>query len=153
MTTRGIQVLQEQEIRHEVLTYGFVKGARAAADLLDLPHEEVVKSLVFRAQDGSYLFALIGGDANVSIRQLGRAAEQKHVEAAAPRDAERVTGYLVGGISPLGSRKALPVFLDHQTASRESLVINAGARGTLVRVATKDLVSITRATVAPLRSS
>jgi Cys-tRNA(Pro) deacylase len=153
VATRGIQLLKEHGVEHEILTYRFVKGARAAADALDLPHESVVKSLVFRAEDRSFLFALLGGDANVSLRNLGRASDHKHVEAAAPRDAERVTGYQVGGISPLGSRTALPVFLDETTAAHDFLIINAGGRGTLVRLATSDLIRITDATVADIRAA
>jgi Cys-tRNA(Pro) deacylase len=145
--------LKEQDVEHEILTYRFVKGARAAADVLDVPHETVVKSLVFRADDGSCLFALLGGDANVSLRSLGRASGHKHVEAASPRDAERVTGYQVGGISPLGSRTSLPVYLDETTAANDYLIINAGGRGTLVRLATSDLICLTGATVADFRSA
>jgi len=152
MTTRGIYVLRDAGINHEILTYRYVKmGARIAADALGLPHEVVLKSLVFRADDGSFLFALIGGDASVSTRGLGRATGHKHVEAAAPRDAERVTGYRVGGISPLGSRHALPVVLDKQAATHPSLVINAGARGTLTRLATAQLIRITDAQIADIR--
>ena len=153
MTLRGIQLLKEQAVEHEILTYRFVKGARAAADALAIPHETVVKSLVFRADGGSFLFALLGGDANVSLRNLGRVSGHKHVEAAAPRDAERVTGYQVGGISPLGSRNALPVFLNEMTAAHDYLTINAGGRGTLVRLATSDLIRLTGATVADFRSA
>ena len=78
MVTRGIQLLKDQGVEHGILTYRFVKGARAAADSLNVPHESVVKSLVFRADDGSFLFALLGGDANVSLRNLGRASGHKH---------------------------------------------------------------------------
>jgi Cys-tRNA(Pro)/Cys-tRNA(Cys) deacylase len=152
MATRGVQRLRDEKVRYEVLEYRFVKGARAAADTLGLPHDTVVKSLVFRCDDGSYLFALLGGDANVSLRKLGRATGHKHVEAASPRDAERVTGYRVGGISPFGARQVLPVVLDQTTAAHEELVINAGARGTLVRIATRDLVSVTEAIVADIRA-
>jgi len=67
MTTRGIYALREAEVEHEILTYRYVKmGARIAADAVGLPHEIVLKSLVFRADDGSFLFALISGNANVS---------------------------------------------------------------------------------------
>jgi Cys-tRNA(Pro) deacylase len=152
MTTRGIQQLREKGIEHEILEYRFVKGARAAADALGLPHETVVKSLVFRSAAGDYFFALLGGDANVSLRKLGRVTGHKHVSAASPRDAERVTGYQVGGISPLGARQALPVTLDETTAKHERLVINAGARGTLVRIATDDLIVVTKALVADIRA-
>lgn len=153
MALRGIQLLKECSIEHEILTYRFVKGARAAADALNVPHETVVKSLVFRADDGSFLFALLGGDANVSLRNLGRASGHKHMEAAAPRDAERVTGYQVGGISPLGSRNPLPAFLDEATAQHPHVIINAGGRGTLVRLATSDLIRITRVEVADIRAA
>ena len=153
MTTRGIYVLRDAGIEHEVLTYRYVKmGAQIAADALGLPHEIVLKSLVFRADDGSFLFALIGGNASVSTRSLGRATEHKHVEAAAPRDAERVTGYRIGGISPLGARHELPVILDERTAAHPSLVINAGARGTLVRLPTTDLIHILNASIADIRT-
>jgi Cys-tRNA(Pro)/Cys-tRNA(Cys) deacylase len=152
MATRGTQVLREKGIAHEVLTYRFDrKGARPAADALGLPHAEVLKSLVFRADDGSFLFALIAGDGNVSERKLGRVTGHKHVDAAAPHDAERITGYQTGGISPFGSRQVLQVILDATAASRPSLVINAGARGTLVRLATPDLIAATSATIADIR--
>ena len=154
MTTRGIYVLRDAGIEYEVLRYRYERvGARVAADALGLPHEVVLKSLVFRDGDGAFLFALIGADANVSPRSLGRATERKHVEAAAPRDAERVTGYQVGGIGPLGSRQALPVVLDEASADHPSLVINAGARGTLVRLATSDLIRVTDAQIAAIRAA
>jgi Cys-tRNA(Pro)/Cys-tRNA(Cys) deacylase len=152
VATRAIQVLRDRGIAHEVLVYRFDrKGARLAADTLGLDHGEVLKSLVFRADGDSFLFALIAGDGNVSERKLGRAVGHKHVEPAAPHDAERVTGYLTGGISPFGSRRALPVVLDETAARRPTLVINAGARGTLVRLATSDLIAATGASVADIR--
>ena len=153
MTTRGLMKLKELGIEHEPLIYRYDRmGARIAADALDLPHDIVLKSLVFRADDGSFLFALISANANVSTRKLGRATGHKHVEAAAPRDAERMTGYRVGGISPLGSRQELPTLLDEAAAAHPSLVINAVARGTLVRLATLDLIRITGAQVSAIRS-
>lgn len=153
MAIRGIQVLRDRGIEHEVLVYRYdKKGAELAAEALGLPHGDVVKSVVFRTDAGGFVFALMAGDATVSVRKLGRATGHKTVEPAAPRDAERVTGYLVGGMSPLGSRQALPVFLDETTAACPRLVINAGARGTLVRLATPDLVALTGATIADIRS-
>jgi Cys-tRNA(Pro)/Cys-tRNA(Cys) deacylase len=153
VTTLGIRELRERGIDHEILTYRYERmGARIAADALALPHDIVLKSLVFRAEDESFLFVLLSGDANVSTRKVGRLTGHKHVEAASPRDAERVTGYRVGGISPLGSRQRLSVILDETSASHPSLVINAGARGTLVRLATEDLIRLTAATVADVRA-
>ena len=144
--------MRDLGIDHEVLTYDYRRsGARPAADALDLSHAQVVKSLVFRADDGSFLFALLGGDANVSERNLGRASGHKHVAPASPRDAERLTGYRVGGISPFGSRRTLPIILDETTARHDSLVINAGERGVLVRLKTLDLVAALSPAVADIR--
>jgi len=153
MSTRGIQVLKEHGINYELLTYRYERiGARTAADALGLPHEIVLKSLVFRADDGSFLFALIDAGGNVSVRKLGRATAHKRVEPASPRDAQRTTGYLVGGISPLGARRKLPVVIDARSARKEELVINAGARGRLVRVKTADLIPLLDAKVADIRA-
>jgi len=152
MTTRGIEYLNKCGITCEVLTYRHkVKGAKYAAQALNLPPEIVIKSLVFRADDGSFLFALMSGDGSVSEKKLARASKHKHVAPASPHDAQRITGYLVGGISPLGAKKLLPVFLDSTVASHTEVVINAGARGTLVRLATTDLINVTEATVADIR--
>ncbi len=154
MATRGIQRLRARSIEHVILTYRYVRmGARIAAAAVGLPEEVVLKSLVFRADDGSFLFVLLSANASVSTRKVGRATGHKHVEAASPRDAERMTGYRVGGISPLGSRRRLPVVLDEETAAHARLVINAGARGTLVRLATADLIELTDATLADIRAA
>lgn len=154
MATRGIQLLRELGIEFDVLTYRYDKmGVRIAAEAIGQLEDVVLKSLVFRAEDKSFAFALISGNANVSTRKLGRASGHKHMEAAAPRDAERMTGYQVGGISPLGSRNALPVFLDEDTARHPHLIINAGGRGTLIRLATSDLLRITCAEVADIRAA
>ncbi|MDD5647121.1 MAG: YbaK/EbsC family protein, partial [Candidatus Bipolaricaulis sp.] len=83
MAVRGIQVLRERGIPHDVLIYRYdKKGTGPAADALGLPHDDVVKSLVFRTDAGGYLFALLAGDATVSARKLGRATGHKTVEPA-----------------------------------------------------------------------
>ena len=152
MSTLGIQALRAAGVPFEVLAYRYDRmGAALAADAVGLPHAVVLKSLVFRTDD-DFLFGLVGADAHASTRKIGRATGHKHVEAAAPKDAQRVTGYLVGGISPLGVRHRLKVLLDETTARNDHLVINAGARGTLVRLATEDLIRLTDAVVADIRT-
>ncbi len=153
MTTRGIEKLKNVGIEFTVLTYRpDEKGAEYAAHALGIPPDEVIKSLVFQKDSGGFVFALIDGAGRVSVKKLARACGCKRTLPASPHDAERITGYQVGGISPLGARRALPVFLDAATAENDTVVINAGARGTLVRLATADLVRITDATVADIRT-
>ena len=152
MTTRGIEYLNKCGVRYEVLSYRHdTKGAKYAAHVLGLPPEIVIKSLVFQADDASFLFALMSGEGSVSEKKLARASNHKHVAPSSPHDAQRITSYQVGGISPLGAKNSLPVFLDRTTASHSEVVINAGARGTLVRLATTDLVSIIGARIVDIR--
>jgi Cys-tRNA(Pro)/Cys-tRNA(Cys) deacylase len=109
------------------------------------------KSLVARAGD-ELVFALVAADAVLSPKKLAAAAGAKHAVMAEPKDAERATGYQVGGISPLGSRKALRVFLDASAAEFPRICLNAGNRGRIVEVSTADLVELTRATLVDLRA-
>ena len=152
MTTRGIERLNELGIPQQVLTYDHrEKGARYAAQALGLPLEIVIKSLVFHADDGSFLFALMSGEGSVSEKKLARASGHKRVAPASPHDAERITAYQVGGISPLGAKRDLPVFLDEAVAPHEEVVINAGVRGILLKLSTADLIRTTQATIADIR--
>jgi Cys-tRNA(Pro) deacylase len=152
MTTRGLERLKQEGIPFEALSYRPDEtGVRFAAQRLGLRAEIMIKTLVFRADDHSFLLALMGGDGTVSEKKLARVSGHKQVSPASPRDAERVTGYEIGGIGPLGVKRALPVFLDRALVAEPSVVINAGARGTLVRLATSDLIRAIGASIADLR--
>ena len=124
-------------------------GAEQAAADLGVEPERMFKSLVAKA-GAELVFALVAADSELSLKRLAAAAGAKHAEMAAPRDAERATGYQVGGISPLGSRKRLRVFLDAGAERFERICLNAGNRGHIVEVGTADLVRLTDATVVDL---
>ena len=124
-------------------------GAEQAASDLGIEPERMYKSLVATAGT-ELVFALVAADAALSLKKLAAAAGAKHAEMAAPRDAERATGYQVGGISPLGSRKRLRVFLDEGADRFERICLNAGNRGHIVEVGTADLVRLTGASVVDL---
>jgi len=152
MTTRGIERLKEEGVPFEELTYRpDAEGVRFAAQALGLDARTVIKTLVFQADDRTFLLALMAGDGNVSEKKLARSSGHKKVSPASPRDAERVTGYEIGGIGPFGVRRPLAVVLDRGLTEWSSVAVNAGARGTLVRLATADLVRLTDATVADIR--
>jgi len=87
----------------------------------------------------------------VSEKKLAKASGHKRVSPAAPRDAERVTGFQIGGIGPFGLKQPLPVLLDETTAQHDEIVINAGARGTMIRIATVDLLRLTGARIVDIR--
>jgi Cys-tRNA(Pro)/Cys-tRNA(Cys) deacylase len=152
MTTRGIERLKCLGIPFERLDYDpRKKGVRYAAAALDLPPQRVLKSLVFESDKGRFVFALMSGDGNVSARKLARAVGCKRMRAAAPRDAQRVTGYRIGGMSPLGARTQLPIVLDGHAAVEPWVVINAGDRGVLVRVGTEELTAALDPLIADIR--
>ena len=82
------------------------------------------------------------GDRELSLKKLARAAGAKQAQLADPRDAERVTGYLVGGISPFGARRALPAFLEESLLEHERIAINAGQRGVIIELASADVARL-----------
>ena len=113
--TRGTTELRRAGVAHTLMSYSYRHGggAEQAADDLGVERERMFKSLVVRA-GGDLVFALVPATTELSLKKLAAAGGVKHAEMADPRDAERVTGYQVGGISPLGSRRRLPVYLDSE---------------------------------------
>lgn len=124
-------------------------GAEQAAEALAVEPARMFKSLVARTGD-EFVFALVPASAELSLKKLAAAAGVKHAQMAEPRDAERITGYQVGGISPLGSRRPLRVFLDSSAEAFARVCLNGGGRGQIVEVATADLLRLTGATACDL---
>jgi Cys-tRNA(Pro)/Cys-tRNA(Cys) deacylase len=151
--TRGITVLRRAGIEHRALHYRYTGAGPAAAEAareLGVEPERMFKTLVALAGEDP-VFVLVPADGELSLKKLAAAAGVKHA-AMAPRDlAERRTGYQAGGISPLGSRQALRVFVDESALAHERVCLNAGGRGEIVEVATADLMTHVSATAADLR--
>jgi Cys-tRNA(Pro)/Cys-tRNA(Cys) deacylase len=124
-------------------------GAEQAADDLGVERGRMFKSLVARAGD-ELVFALLPATAELSLKKLAAAAGAKHAQMADPRDAERATGYQVGGISPLGSRRRMRVYLDRSGETFERICLNAGGRGQIVEVPTARFVELVGATLVDL---
>jgi Cys-tRNA(Pro)/Cys-tRNA(Cys) deacylase len=136
------------------MTYAYRHGggAEQAADDLGVERARMFKSLVARA-GGELVFALVPATAELSLKKLAAASGVKHAEMADPRDAERATGYQVGGMSPLGSRRRLPVFLDESSRAFERICLNAGGRGQIVELGTSELVELVGARLADLATA
>jgi Cys-tRNA(Pro)/Cys-tRNA(Cys) deacylase len=151
--TRGTTVLRKAGVEHRLLRYAYRPdgGADQAASDLAVEPDRMYKSLVVKAGE-ELVFALEPARSELSLKKLAAAAGAKNAAMALPRDAERATGYQVGGISPLGSRKPLPTFLDSGSEGFERICLNAGNRGHIVEVATADLIRLTDATVCDLRA-
>jgi Cys-tRNA(Pro)/Cys-tRNA(Cys) deacylase len=148
--TRGTAALTAAGVAHTVHTYPHErKGALPAAEALGLPPARVAKTLVIEA-DGEPAFAILPGDAELSLKRAARALGARAAAMADPHAAERLTGYRTGGISAFGSRRALPVLVEARLMDHGSVFVNAGGRGVMVELAPADLVAAAGGTVAEL---
>ena len=109
-------------------------GAMHSAALLDLDPYAVVKTLVLQDQDGRPLVLLMHGNRTVSTKNLARQIGAKSVQPCTPQSASRHSGYQVGGTSPFGLRKTMPVFVEQSILALPRIVINGGRRGYLVGI-------------------
>jgi Cys-tRNA(Pro) deacylase len=127
-------------------TYEYVEhgGAGRGAEELGVPAAQVVKTLVMQDEDAQPLLVLMHGDRKVSTKSLARQAGRKRIEPCRPEVAQRHTGYPVGGTSPFGTRKELPVFVERSILELPEIYINGGRRGLLVKIRSADLAGALR---------
>ena len=114
---------------YEYLEHG---GAQHSAQVLGLDPFTVVKTLVMQDQDAKPLLVLMHGNRTVSTKNLARQIGAKSVEPCKPEVANRHSGYLVGGTSPFGTRRAMPVYIEESVLALPHITLNGGRRGYLV---------------------
>ena len=122
-------------------------GTAASATKLGVDEHQVVKTLVMEDEAHAPLLVLMHGDRHVSLKELARQAGKKRVAPVAKEVATRHTGYLVGGTSPFGTKKTLPVYCERGITTLERLFINGGKRGFLVSMAPAELVRVLQPTL------
>ncbi|MGA8054135.1 MAG: Cys-tRNA(Pro) deacylase [Burkholderiales bacterium] len=122
-------------------------GTRVSARELGVDEHAVVKTLVMEDEVKKPLIMLMHGDRNVSTKNFARQIGAKRVEPCTPELAQRHTGYLVGGTSPFGTRKAIPVYVEKTILDLGKIYINGGRRGYLVGIAPGELVRVLKPTV------
>lgn len=136
MSTRAIRYLLQNRIAFEVIEYDHrCKGAAYAAQATGFPLSRTAKTLVLAAAAGRYALALMPGDRQADMRRLAAVLSVKRVEMAAAAAAERLSGYRIGGISPFGFRQRLPAVMEAGLLSQETILINAGRRGLMLKMA------------------
>ena len=156
--TPALAVLAKQGIPYSV--HAYEHGTRAgdsrhdnygleASEALGVPPERVFKTLV-AAVDGSLTVGVVPVASRLDLKALAAAAGGRKAVMAEPADAERATGYVVGGISPLGQRKQLPVVIDAAALEFGTIYCSAGRRGLQIEIAPGDLVRAADALVAPI---
>ncbi len=154
MSTRAIQFLRQKKIDFEVVKYEHVeKGAEFAARASGFPLEKTVKTLVVDLGKRLYTLVLIPGDRQLSMKRLARVRGAKRAAMADTRTAERLTGYLVGGISPFGTRQQLPVVMEERILEFDKILINAGQRGTMLLMTPGNIRKVLDVKVARIADS
>lgn len=121
-----------------------------AARALGLSPDEVFKTLLARLDDGRLAVAIVPVSGRLDLKALARAAGARQAAMAEADEAQRATGYLVGGISPLGQKRRLATFLDASAEPLPAIHVSGGRRGLEIRLAPADLVRLTGARLAPL---
>ena len=124
------------EHEYEYVEHG---GTEVSASALGVPEHQVVKTLVMQDEDAKPLIVLMHGDKKVSTKNLARQAGRKRIEPCKPEVAQRHSGYQVGGTSPFGTKKKMPIFLERTILELPKIYINGGRRGFLVCIDPKDL--------------
>jgi Cys-tRNA(Pro) deacylase len=146
--TPAVHFLRKHDVSFTEVEYRYEErgGTRASAGALGVDEHLVIKTLVMEDERKQPLIVLMHGDREVSTRQLARAAGRTHIGPCTPAIAHRHTGYRVGGTSPFGTRRALPVYMERTIVALPQVYINGGRRGCLVRLSPQEIVR----TLAPI---
>ena len=154
--TPATALLAKQKVPHQVHEYAHDPRSASygteASELLGLPAARVFKTLVAEV-DGVLTAGVVPVAGQLDLKALAAATGGKKARMAEVAAAERATGYVAGGISPLGHRKRLPVVVDSSTADHETIFCSAGRRGLEIELAPADLIRLADATVAPIATA
>jgi Cys-tRNA(Pro) deacylase len=142
--TPATQMLREAGVAFTEHPYDYVEhgGTAESARQLGVPEHEVIKTLVMQDDKAQPLIVLMHGDRQVSTKNLAREIGAKAVEPCKPEVAQRHSGYLVGGTSPFGLKKAMPVYVEAGVLALPRICINGGRRGYLVGIEPQVLVRL-----------
>ena len=139
--TAAVRFLRAQKIEFTPMLYDYVEhgGTAQSSAQLGVPEHQVIKTIVLQNEQKKGLIVLMHGDKQISTRALARELGMKHIEPADPKQANRWTGYLVGGTTPFGSKTALPVYVEASIWDLDKIYINGGKRGFIVGMSPQGL--------------
>ena len=139
--TQAIRFLRNHNVAFEPRLYDYEErgGTGHSAECLGVDEHHVIKTIVCENEKKQGMIVLMHGDKHISTRQLARDLGMKHIDAADPKQANKWTGYLVGGTSPFGTKTVLPVYVEASILALDTIYINGGKRGFLVVMQAADL--------------
>jgi Cys-tRNA(Pro)/Cys-tRNA(Cys) deacylase len=153
MKTLAARMLDQWQIRYELRAYEVNEDeldAISVARKVEMPPAATFKTLVARGDKTGVVMACIPGDAELDLKKFAAVTGNKKVELVAVKEIQALTGYLRGGVSPLGSKKKYPLYLDETALLHESISVSAGQRGLQIIIAPEDLQRAAQATLADL---
>ncbi|HCA24258.1 MAG TPA: Cys-tRNA(Pro) deacylase [Pseudomonas sp.] len=152
--TPATKLLDKAKVAYQLHRYTHDPQAESyggeAADKLGLEHRRVFKTLLAASETGELLVAVVPVSDKLNLKALAAAAKVKKTAMADPAAAQRSTGYLVGGISPLGQKKRLRTFIDSSAADWDSIFVSGGRRGLEIELKASDLQAQTNAQLSEL---
>jgi len=142
--TPAIRVFRERNVAFTLRPYRYEDrgGTEVASRELGVDEHGVIKTLVMEDERKNPLVILMHGDREVSTKELARILKVKAIHPCDPATANRHTGYVVGGTSPFGTRKRLPVYMEETILDIPRIIVNAGKKGLLAEIATADLMRV-----------
>jgi len=142
--TPAVRMLRAHKVAFSDHPYAYEEkgGTAVSARELGVDERSVVKTLVMEDESRNPLIILMHGNMQVSTKELARAIGVKQISPCTPEMAQKHTGYLVGGTSPFGTRREMPVYLEKSIAELERIYINGGKRGYLVGMAPVELIRV-----------
>lgn len=145
--TPATSLLKRHAVAYSEHVYEYIEhgGTSVSSSSLGVDEHHVVKTLIFEDDMRQPLCVLMHGDRKVSTKELARQIGVKRVAPCKPEDATRHSGYQVGGCSPFGLRKPMPVYIEASILGLERILINGGRRGFLVGLAPAEVVRVVRA--------
>ncbi len=151
--TNAARILDAAGIRYETREYEVDENDLSAphvAEAIGMPPDQVFKTLVARGDRSGVLLACIPANTELDLKALASASGNKKVELVAVKEVLGLTGYIRGGVSPVGTKKAYPLYLDETAELWDVLSVSAGVRGQQMLVAPADLTRVTSATIAAI---
>ncbi len=151
MKTRAMQILDDLGIKYEVKTFEFGEvGTKEVVERLKIPHEQVFKTLVTNGDRTGPLLACIPGPKQLDFKLLAKASGNKQCAMFPKAEVERITGYVTGGCSPLGSKRRMPLYIDKACQGLPFISVSAGMRGMQIFLDPQDLIRAANAVLAEL---
>jgi Cys-tRNA(Pro)/Cys-tRNA(Cys) deacylase len=151
--TNAARILDAAGIRYEVREYPVDENDLSAphvAEAIGMPPEQVFKTLVARGDRTGVLMACIPANSELDLKGLASASGNKKIELVAVKEVLGLTGYIRGGVSPVGTKKPYPFYLDETAELWDVISVSAGMRGQQMLLAPADLVRVTEATIAAI---